>query len=312
MKEEKPMILKKFLKYLANTKNYSMNTIISYEFDLTVFFRFICEHLFFNIEIKDITVFILANVKEEDIISFLIYLSYEKGNSAETRNRKLAAIKCFFNYLYNKYPSLKNKLNPTENISKAEEMIRLPKYLKLEDAKRIQNIFNSDNSRYSIRNNTIIILFLQTGMRLSELKNIIIKDINFENKTIKIIGKGNKERIVYLNKVAINSIQKYLDTRNYNENEYLFVNKYNNKLSRRTIESICEKAFKLANLDKYNYTTHTLRHTAATYIYKETKDILIVRNILGHENLNATEIYTHIVNDEIQDAFYKHPLANFK
>ena len=311
MREEKPTVLKKFLKYLSNTKNYSKNTVSGYGFDLIIFFRFLCEYMFSEIEIKNINVFILAQVKEKDIIRFLIYLACEKDNSARTRNRKLSALKVFFKYLYTNYISLKDKLNPTQYINKPEEMIRLPKYLREEDAKKIQNIFNNNNSKNYIRNNTIITLFLQTGMRLSELKNINIKDIDFENKTIKIVGKGNEERIVYLNKVAINTIKKYLDTRDYNKNESLFVNKDNNRLSRKTIENICGQAFKLANIEEYNYTTHTLRHTAATYIYKETKDILVVKNILGHKRLSSTEIYTHIINDEIKEAFNKHPLANF-
>lgn len=311
MNSEKPLILRKFSKYLINTKNYSKNTVISYEFDLIIFFKYICEYLFPKIEIKDINVFILAQIEEKDIFSFLIYLNCKRENSAETRNRKLAALKTFFKYLYTRYSSLKDKLNPTNNIEKAEEMIRLPKYLKLEEAKRIQSIFNEYNSKNYIRNNTIITLFLQTGMRLSELKNIKIQDINFENKTIKITCKGNKEKIIYLNAVAINSIRKYLSIRNYNEYEYLFVNKNSNVLSRKSIESICKKAFELANLTEYNYSTHTLRHTAATYIYKATKDILVVKSILGHENLNSTEIYTHIIKDDIKDAFNKHPLANF-
>lgn len=311
MNSEKPSILKKFLKYLINTRNYSKNTAISYEFDLIIFFKYICEYLFPEIEMKNINVFILSQIEEKDIFSFLIYLNYKRENSAETRNRKLAALKTFFRYLYTRYSSLKDKLNPINNIEKAEEMIRLPKYLKLEDAKKIQDIFNIENSRHSIRNNAIITLFLQTGMRLSELKNIKIQDINFKNRTIKIIGKGNKEREVYLNKTAIVAIKKYLNTRNYDKDEYLFVNKDNEKLSRTSIENICEQAFTLANLTEYNYTTHTLRHTAATYIYKATKDILVVKSILGHENLNSTEIYTHIIDDEIKDAFNKHPLANF-
>ena len=310
MNSEKPSILKKFLKYLINTRNYSKNTVISYEFDLIIFFKYICEYLFPEIEMKNINVFILSQIEEKDIFSFLIYLNSKRENSAETRNRKLAALKTFFRYLYTRYSSLKDKLNPINNIEKAEEMIRLPKYLKLEEAKRIQSIFNEYNSKNYIRNNTIIILFLQTGMRLSELKNIKVKDIDFENKTIKITCKGNKEKIVYLNAVAIDSIRKYLSIRNYDEDEYLFVNKNSNVLSRKSIESICKKAFELANLTEYNYTTHTLRHTTATYIYKATKDILVVKSILGHENLNSTEIYTHIIDDEIKDAFNKHPLAN--
>ena len=312
MNKENPKILNDFLNYLVIYKNYSMETIKGYNQDLLSFFKFLIKYLNLEIEIKDINVFILASVKESDIIAFLIYLNRERNNLAKTRNRKLSALKTFFKYLYSKYPNLKDKLNPAQNIDPAEEMIRLPKYLRLEDAKRLQSIFNVYNSRNCIRDNTIIILFLNCALRLSELANININDINFSQKTLNVIGKENKERTVYLNKVAIEAIKKYLLIRkNSNSAKALFLDNRNKRISIYNIEKICKRAFKLAGLEEYKYTVHSLRHTAATYIYKETKDILVVKEILGHERLDTTEIYTHIFNEDIKKAIDNNPLNKF-
>ena len=299
MNKDNPKILNDFLNYLKITKNYSKGTIAGYELDLMIFLKFIVRYFDLEFSINDI-----------DIFAFLIFLNHEKENIAKTRNRKLAAIKQFFKYLYAKYPSLKNKLNPAENINFAEKMYRLPKFLDLSNAKKIQCVFNKLNSKNYIRDNAIITLFLQTGIRLSELQNINIKDINFTDKTIKIIAKGNIERKIYLNATSVAAINNYLKTRKYENQEPLFISNRKKRISKSSIENICKKAYKLLGLNEKEYSVHTLRHTVATHIYKETKDILIVKKILGHKSIAATEIYTHIENDIIKDAFDKHPLAN--
>lgn len=150
-------------------------------------------------------------------------------------------------------------------------------------------------------------------MRLSELSNIKIKDINFENKSILIIGKGNKERTVYLTDKIIKQIKEYVGTRQIIDlSENLFVNNKNTKLSNRSIENICDKAFKLAGIGNKGYTTHTLRHTAATYVYNTTKDIIVTKNLLGHKHIVSTQIYTHISSEELKKAVNSNPLNNFK
>lgn len=307
-----PKILNSFLKYLL-AQNYSTGTVNGYAIDLLIFFRFIINYLNLGIQVKDIDVFIFLKIQKSDIIAFTIYLVENKENCANTRHRKIAAIKTFYDWLYNKYSVFKYKTNPTKTLPNVERNKRIPNHLNLEDARRIQNIFNASNSRYYIRNNTIISLFLCTGMRLSELSNIKIKDINFENKSILIIGKGNKERTVYLTDKIIKQIKKYVGTRQIIDlSENLFVNNKNTKLSNRSIENICDKAFKLTGLNDKKYTVHTLRHTFATYIYKQTKDILIVKDILGHKRLDTTIIYTHTFNDELKKAVDSNPLNNFK
>lgn len=301
-------ILNEFLYYLLCVRNYSKQTAIGYSRDLRRFFRFIINYLELNIKPKDINVFVLGKIEESTIIQFLIYLNYYENNSPSTRGRIITSIKSFYKWLFYKYSvTLKNKHNPTLNIPSIDKIERLPKYIRLKDAKRIESIFNENNSRFYERNNAIMVLFLNTGLRVSELISINKDDIDFINKKVKVIGKGNKERTVYLNNICIDTINNYLKTRD-DEEKALFINSKKQRFKIRGVEEICEKAFKLSNLETFNYTTHTLRHTAATYLYKSSHDILVVKEFLGHSSLNSTEIYTHIMPEILKDAVNKNPL----
>lgn len=312
MEKENPIILRKFLKTLR-IQNYSVGTIEGYELDLLIFFDFLIKYLHLEIKIRDINVFILAGIRKSDIIAFLTYLGNNRENNFNTRKRKIASIKTFYNWLFSNYKIFNNKQNIAEIFTCIERTRRLPKYLSLQNAKKIQYIFNISNSKYYLRNNTIISLFLSTGLRISELANIKLKNINFNNKTINIIQKGNKERIVYLNNNIVEKLKEYISTRKRIDLEdNLFLNNKNTKLSNRSIENICKNAFKLAGLEEYNYTVHTLRHTFATYIYKQNKDILLVKEMLGHQSVTTTYIYTHLENDELRKAMERHPLNNLK
>ena len=312
MKKENPKILNDYLMYLS-LMNYSKRTIEDYNVVLISFLNFILYYYDLKIKLKDINVFILASVKRHDVIAFFTYLNYERNNCFKTRQRKLAAIKSFYNWLFDNYPTFDNQKKPTDGFPYIETTQRLPKYLKLDDALKIQSIFNYSNCRFPLRNNLIISLFLLTGMRLSELRNINICNINFSNKTINVVGKGNKERVLYLTDRCIKRIKTYLDTKEVvSIAQPLFCGSKGKRLSKRTIERICEKAFSLGGLKEYEYTTHTLRHTFATYMYKETKDILLLKEILGHESIKSTEIYTHLENEALRKAVDNHPLNKFK
>ena len=312
MKEKNPKILNDFLNCLL-IQNYSKGTISEYNCDLLNFFNFLIKYFNLKISTKDITVFILISVKKSDIIAFLVFLNYNRNNCFKTRQRKMASIKTFYKWLFVQYPSLNSKENPAKSIPYIEPAERLPKHLKLDDAKKLQHIFNKYNSKNYIRDNAIITLFLNCGLRLSELIGIDIKNVDLDKKSIRIIGKGNKERIIYLNKISLEIIKKYLSTRKtINLEEPLFVSNRNKRFSRRGIEKICENAFKLANLEEYGFTTHTLRHTAATYIYKSTKDLLITREFLGHANITSTQIYLHVDNEAVKRAVNSNPLSNYK
>ena len=310
---ECPKILKDFLNYLASIKNYSYHTIKNYYLDLMIFFKFIKEYQDIAVEVKDFNIFILSNVKEKDIIAFLIYLNYHKDNTSQTRQRRLSSIRTFYKWLFINYPPFNTNENPTKYIPNIEPVIRLPKYLNLEQAKKIQEIFNINNSKFPLRDNMIVTMFIHTGMRLSELINININDVDFYSKSIRIVGKNNKERKVFLNRVVIKKLEIYLNWRNYNSvNEPLFLNKNKQRIGVDAVENICKKGFKLIGLGEYNYTTHTLRHTIATIIYKHTRDIFLLKEFLGHSCIEATEIYTHVDNIKVKEAVEKNPLSNYK
>ena len=311
--KESPKILIDFLNYLSAIKGYSLNTINNYYSDLMLYFKFLKEYLKIEVDIKEFNIFILANVKEHIIIAFLVYLNYYRDNTAQTRQRRLSSVRTFYKWLFSNYPPFNTQENPTIHIPNIESVIRLPKYLNLEQAKKIQTIFTKDNSKFPYRNNMIITLFLHTGVRLSELINIDIKDIDFKKNIIRIKGKGNKERTVYIDKILRKKLKQYLNIRNKNKKvisitDALFISYHGKRIGHRGIGDICRQAYSLMGLSECGYTTHTLRHTAATLIYKQTKDLFILKEFLGHAQLSSTEIYTNVVNDEIKEAVDKNPL----
>ena len=311
--EENPAILNDFLEYLRNMRNYSIGTIKGYENDLNIFFKFILKYKHIQISFSKITIFTIFQIAKSDIIAYLVYLNYYKNNCSITRKRKIAAIKTFFKWIYINVPGIR-KENPTTDIPTVQSIVRLPKYLSLKEAKTIQNIFNKRNCIYYIRNNTIITLFLTTGIRLNELINIKLQDIDFEKKSINIVCKGNKERVVYFSEHCKQQLLKYLSIRsNANcKEDFLFLSNQNKRISKGSVESICKKAYKLMGLENKNYTVHTLRHTAATIYFEfNNRDILLLKEILGHSTILSTEIYTHTYNNLVKEAINKNPLNNF-
>lgn len=262
-----PILLVDFLNYLNNVKNYSITTIKEYKIDLMFFFRFIKEYCNIEVEIKDFNIFIFANIKESDIIAFLVYLNYEKDDSASTRKRKLCSIKAFYKWLFNFKP-IGNIKNPTLDLPSIRDIKILPKYLNLEKVKKIMDIFNSNNSKFPLRNNTIIALFLNCGLRASELININLCDVNLSDDYIRILGKGHKERMCYLNNNIKKRLVEYLKIRNNSKKtidiyEPLFLSYKKGRLNLRTVEKIVKDAYILAQIGDRGYTTHTLRHTTA-------------------------------------------------
>ncbi len=315
--KENPEILNIFLNYLISIKGYSINTIKEYNRDLLLFFYFIKKYNNYKIKVKDFNQLILLQVTKADIIAFLVYCNYSKDNNPYTRQRKLASIRGFYKWLLGRFPDGIAMQNPAEGIENIKKTVVLPKYLNLKQAKEIQDIFNISNSKYPIRNNAIISLFLSTGLRVSELISIRLKDINFNNNSIKVIGKGNKERTVYINKYCREKLNLYITIRNKknkltNINEPLFLSNQNKKMARNTVFYICKKAYEYINITEPHYSPHTLRHTAATLLYTYVKpDILLIKEFLGHSSITSTEIYSHISNPIIKDAVEKNPLSNF-
>lgn len=316
--QNNPTLLNNFLNTLI-AKGFSEKTVIAYNGDLNIFFEFIKQYSELKIEVKDFNLFVLMNIKKPDIIAFLTYLNFSRNNTPSTIRRRLSAMRTFYDWLLSTRLNGYMENNPTAGIESAKIAKVFPKYLNLEQAKQIQTIFNRQNSKFYLRNNTIISLFLSTGMRVGELISINVLDVNFKDNSILIIGKGNVERKVYFNELCKKRLKQYLKFRNkiikeknIKENA-LFINKNGNRLGIRGVEDICRKAYKLIGIEEDGYSVHTLRHTAATIMYKHTNsDILLVKQFLGHKSLLSTEIYTHIVNEEIRDITNKNPLSNYE
>lgn len=322
--ENNPDYLNSFLDYTVTILNKSPNTIKEYNYDLATFLKFIKirfkmtdEEDFSKITIKDIPLSTIKQIKLDDIHAFLSYLTNTYHSKAATRARKASSIRVFFNYLSQKANLI--EFNPAQNLETPKLDKRLPKYLSLEDSKRLLNVAGSDDNRNNKRDYAIITLFLNCGMRLSELVGINIKDINFSECQMTVIGKGNKERTIYLNKACMTAINNYLAVRpvegiktdKANSKNALFLSERKERISRRTVQYIVDKELRAAGLDTSKYSVHKLRHTAATLMYQYGKvDIRALQEVLGHESISTTEIYTHVANVQARSAIENNPLSD--
>ena len=305
-----PEFLCNYLKYKNFIAFCPTSTVETYYCNLKVFLKFI--KLYFydkekldyidkttlkNVEIQDITIDDMAKVTRNDIESYIYFLSNVLQNDSKTKNNKVSVLKKFFDYLANN-----NFIsdNPTTNIDYARVKKRLPKYLNLKESKQMLSHSIKSNDKYKIRNYAIICLFLNCGMRLSELVNINISDIKLDERTIKITGKGNKQRILYLNNASKEVINKYMKVRQKTgydnaDSDALFLSSRNKRISRRNVESIITNKLTTLFAEKEGLHTHSLRHSCASMLYNENNvDVFILKRILGHESLSATEVYTHV------------------
>ena len=322
--ENNPDYLNSFLDYTVTILNKSPNTIKEYNYDLATFLKFIKVHFkmtdeedFSKITIKDIPLSTIKQIKLDDIHAFLSYLTNTYHSKAATRARKASSIRVFFNYLSQKANLI--EFNPAQNLETPKLDKRLPKYLSLEDSKRLLNVAGSDDNRNNKRDYAIITLFLNCGMRLSELVGINIKDINFSECQMTVIGKGNKERTIYLNKACMTAINNYLAVRpvegiktdKANSKNALFLSERKERISRRTVQYIVDKELRVAGLDTSKYSVHKLRHTAATLMYQYGNvDIRALQEVLGHKSISTTEIYTHVANVQARSAIENNPLSD--
>ncbi|MGE4284446.1 MAG: tyrosine recombinase XerC [Clostridia bacterium] len=316
--DESPAILKDFLNYSETIKNKSPNTIKEYFYDLRMFFRFLKIHnkiisldkIDFNeITIHDIDISLIQSVTLSDLYSFMSFVNRERSNSSSARARKVASLRSFFNYLTNKAKLL--DINPAGELESPKIKKRLPKYLTVDESKQLLSVVDG---KYSTRDFAIITLFLNCGMRLSELVGININ--NIKKDTLTIIGKGDKERTIYLNEACKAVIKAYLEIRPHNgvkDKNALFLSERKQRISNNMVQRIIKKYIIEAGLDPQRYSTHKLRHTAATLMYKYGKvDIRVLQEILGHESIATTEIYTHLDNQQLRDAVNSNPLSDFK
>lgn len=319
-----PQILREFLIYHENIKGQSQLTISEYYLDLRMFLRFIklmrndmpITTRLDDIGIKDIDIKFIQEIDTSDIFDFLSYLANDRtanpdsaapeyGISASSRARKLSAVKSFYKYLTVRTKQLED--NPVADLEYPKLRKSLPKYLTLEQSAALLQAVSGPNEK---RDYAILMLFLNCGIRRSELVNLNLTDV-YEDR-IRVVGKGNKERFVYFGSACRKAIDAYLPERNkkvLSDNRALFGSRDNNRISVTAVHRLVKKALLQAGLDSTQFSAHKLRHTAATMMLSGGVDVKTVQEVLGHENLNTTQIYTHIENTELKIAAEANPLS---
>lgn len=311
-----PDIVIEFLNYMLTIKNTSKKTVSEYHYDLRTFMRFIKvtkhnadEKKFRELPVSDITLDDIKNIDLTDLYSFMAFTSRELNNTAITRARKVACLRSFYKYLNTKVKLI--DYNPAAELDSPKLVKRLPKYLNLEES---INLLNSVNGKKNVaRDYAILVLFMNCGLRLSELVGININSIRGD--TLTVIGKGNKERTVYLNKACQDAVEAYKVERAklkvIKDPKALFISERKVRISPKTVQYLVKKYIQASGLDPDKYSPHKLRHTAATLMYKHGNvDIRALQAILGHESIATTEIYTHIDDEKLRDAVKSNPLSS--
>lgn len=320
-RNDNPDFLNSFLDYSVTILNKSPNTIKEYNYDLATFLKFIKlhfgitkEHDFSKITINDISINTIKKITLDDIHAFISYLATTLRSKPATRARKVSSIRIFFKYLSSKAKLI--DANPAQDLETPKLDKRMPKYLTLDDSKKLLAVASNEDNRNNFRDYAITTLFLNCGMRLSELVNINMKDIKFDDCKLTVIGKGNKERTIYLNNACMRAIAEYIEVRpkegiKFDSKDALFLSERRERISNRTVQYIVKNELKKAGLDTTKYSVHKLRHTAATLMYQYGNvDIRALQELLGHASISTTEIYTHVENEQVRNAVESNPLAN--
>lgn len=315
--QEMPQIVRQYIMYLRNIKGLSPKTVDEYCLDLRTFFRFLKKNReqlnteLSEIIISEIDLTFIKSISSYDIFEFMNYVSDERNNISSTRQRKSSSIKSFFKYL-----TIHEKLleeNPSETLSAPKKKKSLPRFLSLEQSVQLLNAVDGPDKE---RDYCILVIFLNCGLRLSELVSINISDVYYKNSTIKILGKGGKERMVYLNDACLYAIESYIKVRPKDgvvDRNALFLSKRKQRISPKTVQWVVNKYLDKIGLGGKGYSVHKLRHTAATLMYQHGGvDIRVLQEILGHENLGTTEIYTHTSSSQIEKAVNSNPLSSIK
>ena len=311
-----PALVRDFLFYMETIKGLSSRSVDAYYTDLHTFFRFMKMHKlsitlpFAEITIADIDLDFIRSISLSDIYEFLNYVTSERNNSAVTRAHKVTTLRSFYKYLTVKANLLEE--NIVKDLDVPSRKKSLPRFLTLEQS---EALLDHVDTKYSERDYCILTLFLNCGMRLSELVGINLKDLG--DKTIRVLGKGNKERMIYLNDACIEALDAYLKVRPHistktKPNEpALFLSRNGKRIDKRRVQQIVSQALQAAGLSDMGFSTHKLRHTAATLLYQKGHvDIRVLKEILGHVNIGTTEIYTHVSNEQIAQAADLSPLAH--
>lgn len=332
-----PQLIKDFIYYEQIVKGRSELTVKNYYNDLRTFFRFYkiqndrasdLPEEFGSILISDITEQDILNVDLQTAQQFLIYMKEEKKNEQKARYRKAVTLRQFYKFLTNNKHLL--EVSPLANLELPSPKPALPKYLTLEQALEMLTHIDTPDQK---RDYCIVTFFLNCGMRLSELVGIDMNDIRKTTGTdgreiysLKVLGKGNKERIVYLNEACVSAYYDYVapnetdpDIRAASGNrdmsaqtDALFLSRRKTRISNRRVQQIVEECLKSCGLDNMGLSVHKLRHTAATLMYQNGVDVRILKDVLGHESLSTTQIYTHVLNSQMENAVKNNPLSSVK
>lgn len=324
---DSPQLLLDFLSYHETIKAHSQRTVDEYYLDMRNFFRYLKQQrdpalagkALDEIDIRDVDIDFISRITLTDIYSYLTYLSRDrvqhqnseisnKGLNAASRARKLATIRSFFNYICNKRHLLED--NPCKDVDTPKQMKSLPRYLTLNESLSLLESVDGANRE---RDYCILTLFLNCGLRISELIGLDITDIH--DDALRVLGKGNKVRVVYLNQACKDALARYMAERRHitgRDKNALFLSGQNRRISRSMVHALVKKHLSAAGLDSEKYSSHKLRHTAATLMLQNGVDVKAVQEVLGHEHLNTTEIYTHIDNEALRVAAKANPLSHVK
>lgn len=314
--DDMPEIAIEFLNYMLTIKGKSEKTIQEYYYDLRTFFRYIKlttrpgfkDTDFDSIDVCDITLDDIKKIDLADLYSFMSFTSRIRENTAVTRARKVASLRSFYKYLFSKAKLI--EYNPAAELDSPKVVHRLPRYLNVDES--IQ-LLESVEGKNKVRDYAILVLFLNCGLRLSELVGINLSDIRGD--TLTVMGKGKKERTIYLNQACLEAIDDYRRIRpveGVKDKDALFLSERKQRISPKTVQYLVKKYIAAAGLDTRKYSTHKLRHTAATLMYKHGNvDIRALQSILGHESIATTEIYTHLDDEQLRRAVESNPLSRY-
>ena len=312
-----PTVIRDFLTYNETIKGKSSRSVEGYYLDLQTFFRYILmvrglsdtKIPFEKIDISPVDINLIKTITLSDLYAYLVYCKNERDNNPATRARKTSTLRIFFRYLCEQTHQLET--NPALMLDSPKVKQSLPKHLTLEDSLELLNSVDGANQK---RDFCILTIFLNCGLRLAELCSLNIGDIKADG-TMTVTGKGNKERLVYLNEACREAIKDYLSVRPnenlpYPHQNALFVSRNHRRISPKTVQHIVKTHLNNAGLGGQGFSTHKLRHTAATLMYQHGQvDIRVLKDILGHSNLGTTQIYTHVSDTQIKNAIDSNPLS---